>query len=135
MTQSRRWGPAPSIDDFASMAEECLAGLDEPWRSLAGRVSVRIEEFADEETLEALGVEDAFDLTGLYSGVALTLDTPSSPSAEPPVIRLFRSPILAEWIDLQDTDLETLLAHVLIHELAHHFGWSDEDIDRALAED
>jgi predicted Zn-dependent protease with MMP-like domain len=135
MAGRRAWGPAPSVDDLAEMAEATLERLDEPFRTLAASVVIRIEEFADDETLAELGITDAFELTGLYIGSPLPTQTPSSPDAQAPVVLLYRSPILAEWTDLGDVDLETLLGHVLIHELAHHFGWSDEEIDRALEDD
>jgi predicted Zn-dependent protease with MMP-like domain len=135
MTDRIKWGPAPSIDDFAAMAQAALDALDEPFRSAARAVSIRIEDFADEETLEKLHIESPYDLTGLYSGVALTLELHSSPSQIPPVVWLYRMPILDEWAFEKDITLEELVAHVVVHELGHHFGWSDEEIDQALDEE
>ena len=134
MTSRTLWGPPPSIDDFAAMAEIALNALEEPFRSAAGAVSIRIEDFADEETLEKLHIESPYDLTGLYSGVALTLEMHSAPSAIPPVVWLYRMAILDEWTFEKDVALEDLVAHVLIHELGHHFGWSDAEMDAALGE-
>jgi predicted Zn-dependent protease with MMP-like domain len=134
MSVRTRWGPAPTVDDFAAMAEQALAALEEPFRTLAAGVVVRIEELADEETLEALRIDDPFELTGLYSGVALTLEQHSAPSQVPPVVWLYRLAILAEWAETPEISLEELVTHVTVHELAHHFGWSDEEIDRALGE-
>ncbi|MDZ4761965.1 MAG: metallopeptidase family protein [Alphaproteobacteria bacterium] len=129
------WGPAPSIDDFAAMAQNALDRLDEPFRALAQTVSIRVEEVADVETLEKLFIDDPYELTGLYSGVALTLELHSSPSGVPPVVWLYRLPILDEWMQTGDIALEDLVGHVLVHELGHHFGWSDDEMDRALGGD
>ena len=125
------WGVAPSPDDFAAMAEAALEAIGEPHRSQAGNVVIRIEDLADAETLEALFIDDPFELTGLYSGVALTLETVSAPSSEPPVVWLYRLAILDEWMQRGDVALEDLVAHVLVHELGHHFGWSDEAMHAA----
>ncbi|MEP7209415.1 MAG: metallopeptidase family protein [Alphaproteobacteria bacterium] len=135
IAERTEWGPAPSIDDFAAMAQKALDALDEPFREAAKAVSIRIEDFADEETLEKLHIESPYDLTGLYSGVALTLELHSAPSQIPPVVWLYRMPILDEWAFEKDIALEDLVAHVLIHELGHHFGWSDEEMHTALEDD
>jgi predicted Zn-dependent protease with MMP-like domain len=91
-------------------------------------VQLRIADFAPEDMLDALDLHDPFELTGLYDGIPLTeksvMDQPDGPDA----IWLFRRPILDEWADRGDIGLGDLVAHVLVHELAHHFGWSDDDI-------
>jgi predicted Zn-dependent protease with MMP-like domain len=130
-----QWGAAPSLDDIAAMARKALDALDEPFRSHARMVAVKVEDFADEETLEAMKIESPYDLTGLYSGVALTLELHSAPSQIPPMVWLYRLPILDEWAATPDLTLEELVAHVVVHELGHHFGWSDEEMDRALGEE
>ncbi|MBI1340733.1 hypothetical protein GC169_11070 [bacterium] len=135
MSTRTRFGPAPSLDDFAAIAQAALDSLGEPFRERAGAVSIRIENLADEDTLEHLHIEDPFELTGLYSGVALTLDLHSAPSTTPPVVWLYRLAIIDEWLADGEVALEDLIAHVLVHELAHHFGWSDEEIDRVLEMD
>src|SRR5262245_42347560 len=127
------WGPAPSLDDIAAMAAAGLSALDEPFRTHAQRVPVKVEDFADEETLRQMGIENEWELTGLYSGVAMTEEMESTPSPQPPVVHLYRMPILAEWMET-DVTLEELVAHVVVHELGHHFGWSDEEMDLALGE-
>ncbi len=129
MSEAREWGTPPDNDEFARLAQLALEDMDEPFRSQARAVSIRIEDLADPETLEALHIEDPFELTGLYSGVALTLESISSPSTIPPVVWLYRLAILDEWMQRGDTPLEDLVAHVLVHELGHHFGWSDEEMD------
>ncbi|MEZ5938726.1 MAG: metallopeptidase family protein [Hyphomonadaceae bacterium] len=127
------WGAAPTLEDFAELAETALDGLAEPFRSLARGVPIRIEDLADEETLEALHIEDPYHLTGLYSGVTLTLEALSAPSHLPAMIWLYRLAILDEWARSPGVTLEELVAHVLVHELGRHFGWSDEEMDAALA--
>jgi predicted Zn-dependent protease with MMP-like domain len=78
--------------------------------------------------LEELGIEDAYELTGLYDGIPLTEKSVMDQATAPDVIWLFRRPILDEWVDRGNVGLGELVAHVMVHELAHHFGWSDEDI-------
>jgi predicted Zn-dependent protease with MMP-like domain len=125
---TRTWGIAPSLDDIAAMAAAALETLEEPFRTHARAVAIKVEDFADDETLEAMKIESPYELTGLYSGVALTLDMPSQPSHIPPMVWLYRMPILDEWGATADITLEELVAHVVIHELGHHFGWSDEEM-------
>ena len=129
MSETRHWGTPPDNDEIARMAQDALDTLQEPFRSQARAVSIRIEDLADTETLEALHMENPFELTGLYSGVALTLETISAPSTIPPVVWLYRLAMLDEWMQRGDIELEDLVAHVLIHELGHHFGWSDTEMD------
>ena len=129
-----KWGPAPSLDDIAAMAQLALDDLEEPFREHARTVAIKVEDLADEETLEALKIENPYDLTGLYSGVALTLELHSSPSQIPPMVWLYRLAILAEWTESEDVTLEELVGHVVVHELGHHFGWSDEEMDQALGD-
>jgi predicted Zn-dependent protease with MMP-like domain len=123
------WGPAPSLDDIAAMARKALDGLEEPFRTHARAVAIKVENFADEETLKSLDIDNPYELTGLYSGVALTLETPSAPSQIPPMVWLYRMPIIDEWAMTGDITLEELVGHVVVHELGHHFGWSDEEMD------
>ena len=129
-----QWGLAPSLDDIAAMARNALDSLDEPFRTHARAVAVKVEDFADDETLEAMKIDNPYELTGLYSGVALTLELHSTPSQIPPMVWLYRMPILDEWAATPDVTLEDLVAHVVVHELGHHFGWSDEEMDQALGE-
>lgn len=132
-TPNDQWGHAPNEETFVAMAQAALDRFEPPFKELAASVSIRISDFADEETLEALHIDDPYALTGLYSGVALTLDAISAPSQHPPLVWLYRLPIIDEWATRGDIALEDLVAHVLIHELGHHFGWSDEDMDAVLA--
>lgn len=121
---------APSLDDIAALAEAAFAALPEPFRGLAGETLVRIEDFADEATLDALGIEDAFELTGLYQGVDLARRSVLDVAPERAVVTLYRRPILDEWAERGNVTLEELVSHVLVHEIGHHFGLSDDDIDR-----
>jgi predicted Zn-dependent protease with MMP-like domain len=129
MQQTRQWGLPPSLDDIARMASDALETLEEPFRTHARSVAIKVEDFADEATLKAMEIENPYELTGLYSGVAMTLDTPSAPAQMPPMVWLYRLPILDEWAATGDITIEELVAHVVIHELGHHFGWSDEEMD------
>ena len=83
---------------------------------------------ADDETLDAMGIESGYDLTGLYRGTPMHLASQSAPSRQPDMILLYREPILLEWIETGE-DLYGLIRTVLVHELAHHFGFSEEDIE------
>lgn len=122
----------PTLDDLQRLAETAWAALPEPFRRLAGNVVFRIEEFADDEVLADLGIEDPFELTGLYQGLDLTHASVTDPAPIAPMVFLYRRPILDEWIDRGDVSLEALVSHVLVHEVGHHFGLSDEQIDELL---
>ena len=122
----RRIGTAPSLDEIEALARAALAKLPSQFAAHLGDVVVRVEEFADDETLGALGIEDPFELTGIYEGVPLGEKRSDVSGALPDRIRLFRSAILDEWIERGDETLERLVAHVVIHEVGHHFGLSDE---------
>lgn len=114
-----------AIDRAATRAVEALP---EPFRTAAREVALRIVDWPDDEMLAELGIDDPQDLTGLYEGVPLTQKSVMDVAPGPDTIWLFRRPILAEWSERGDVELEHLVGHVVVHELAHHFGWSDEDI-------
>ena len=109
------------------MARAALARLPEPFAGHLDGVLLVVEDFADDETLAELGIDDPFDLTGLYEGIPVGEKHDAS-GTMPDRIRLFRAAILDEWIARGDERLEHLVAHVLIHEVGHHFGLSDADI-------
>ena len=123
----RSFGPAPSADEIEALARRALEGLPSPFSEHLRDVVLLVEDFADDETLRAMEIEDPFDLTGIYDGIPLTERSVEHSGTLPDRIRLFRRPILDEWADGKDT-LEHLVAHVLIHEVGHHFGLSDEDM-------
>jgi predicted Zn-dependent protease with MMP-like domain len=124
----------PSLDEFAALAEAALKALPEPFRGMAGEVAMRIEEFADDEVLESLGIENPFELSGLYHGVDLSHRSVMDPAPEPSAVFLYRRAILDEWCERGDTPLGELIRHVLVHEIGHHFGLSDADIEAIEAE-
>lgn len=125
---------APSLDDLDRLAREAWEALPAAFRAMAGDVLIRIEDFADEAVLDEMGVEDPFELTGLYTGVDLTQRSIMDPAPAAPMVFLYRRPILDEWIDRGDVTLADLVAHVLVHEIGHHFGLSDEQMDKLLDE-
>lgn len=126
-------GPAPSLDDLAAIAERAFAALPEGFRRMAGDVVFRVDDFPPDEVLDELGIEDPFGLTGLYSGVSLADRSVFGGTPEPSRVFLYRRPILDEWAENGEVTLDELVAHVLVHEIGHHFGLSDGDIDRIEA--
>ena len=123
----RRFEIPPSADEMEAIARRALLSLPEPFAGHLRDVVLLIEEFADDETLDSMGIEDPFDLTGIYEGIPLTERSVDQSGTLPDKIRLFRRAILDEWAGGEDT-LEHLVAHVLVHEVGHHFGLSDEDM-------
>lgn len=130
MTQMQPDAIAPDAALIRHLAEATIAALPEPFRAAATLIALRVEDFADPELLQALEIDDPYDLTGLYDGVPLTEKSVTDQMQQPDQIFLFRHPILAEWIERGDVSLAELVAHVFVHELAHHVGWSDDDIAR-----
>src|SRR5262245_37261255 len=124
----------PSLDDFDRLAREAWAALPKPFRAMAGDVIFRIENFADDDVLDEMEIDDPFELTGLYQGVDLTQRSISDPAPATPIVLLYRRAILDEWIKRGDVDLAELVSHVLVHEIGHHFGLSDAQMDKLLDE-
>jgi predicted Zn-dependent protease with MMP-like domain len=122
----RGFGLAPTTEEIEALARAALARLSSPFREHLGEIRVVVEEFADEAVLAELGIADPFALTGLYEGLPVDEKATAPSGTLPDRIRLFRAPILDEWIARGDERLEHLVAHVLIHEVGHHFGLSDE---------
>jgi len=126
-----RGGLAPGLDEIEAMAQDVAGVIAEvfpAWADAVRAVVLRIEDLASPEVLAQMGIEDPFELTGLYDGVPLTMKSFSDQSMSPDVVWLYRRAILDEWIDRGDVELADLVANVVIHEFAHHFGWSDADI-------
>jgi predicted Zn-dependent protease with MMP-like domain len=123
----RAFGHSPSAAEIEALARQALERLPEPFAGNLVGVILQVEEFADEEVLAELGIEDPFDLTGLYSGRPLTDRSVSDSGALPDRVILYRRPLLDEWA-AEGEELETLVTHVLIHEVGHHFGFSYEDM-------
>jgi predicted Zn-dependent protease with MMP-like domain len=119
---------APSLALIEQLAHEAISTLPAPFREPATHIRLRIEDFPDDEMVEGLGLDDPFELTGLYDGIPLTEKSVADQVTQPDVIWLFRRPILDEWAERGNVSIGDLVSHVVIHELAHHFGWSDEQI-------
>lgn len=122
----------PSLDDIEAMARSAWDEMPAAFRVLAGEVIFRIEDFADDGVLNEMGIEDPFELSGLYQGVDLTQASIMDPTPAQPMVFLYRRAILDEWIERGDVSLVDLVAHILIHEIGHHFGLSDEAMDALL---
>lgn len=124
------WGDrvAPSLEDIEEIAEAAFAALPEAVRAQTGRVVIRVADWADDQVLQELGIEDPLELTGLYDGIALTEKSQDDVAPMPDAVWLYRRAILDEWAERGGVTLSALVSHILVHEIAHHFGWSDEDI-------
>ncbi|MEO1537072.1 MAG: metallopeptidase family protein [Pseudomonadota bacterium] len=119
---------APDAASIERLALAARDALPEAFRGPALEVVLRVEELAEDELLLDLGLQDPFELTGLYDGVPMTQKSVADQPERPDMIWLFRRAILDEWVARGDVTLRALVSHVYVHELAHHFGWSDEDI-------
>ena len=122
------FGLPPSIDDIIQMAERALGTIPLRIARHVQGVGIAVEGMPDDETLDDLDIESAWELTGLYRGTPLTERSVSDPIRHPDLIFLYRQPILLEWIETGE-DLYRLVRNVVVHEIAHHFGFSDEDIE------
>ena len=121
---------APTLDLIEALARDAVLTLPEPHRAAATHVLLKIADFAPDDILEAMGIDSPYDLTGLYEGIPMTEKSVEHMPHHPDTVWLFRRPILEEWVERGDVSLADLVTHVVIHEFAHHFGWSDEDIAR-----
>lgn len=118
---------SPSAASFERMAHAAFARIPSPFAEHLRDIVVRIEEFADAEALESVGLSDPWQLSGLYHGLPLGEQSAWHSGQLPPMITLYRQPLLAEW-RATGVDLAALVAHVVIHEVGHHFGLSDADM-------
>ena len=119
----------PSAADIESLAQQALATIPEELRRQVGAVVIRVEEFPDEETEEEMDLESPFDLLGLYRGVAMPQQSVFATRNDVDMIFLYRRPLLDYWCETGE-DLAAVVRHVLIHEIGHHFGFSDDDMER-----
>ncbi|WP_422025661.1 metallopeptidase family protein [Roseovarius sp.] len=120
--------PDPSLAQIEEMARAAIADLPDGFQPAAKEVALRVVDWPERWMLDDLGMADPLELTGLYDGIPMTEKSVIHQPLGPDSVWLFREPILAEWRDRGDVDIEDLVAHVTIHEFAHHFGWSDDDI-------
>ena len=120
---------APSAREIEALAQRALATIPAPLRNKLGPLLIRVEDFPDEETEAEMELESPFDLLGLYRGVALPHKSVADTRVEPDMVFLYRRPILDYWCET-DEELDAVVRHVLIHEIGHHFGFSDEDMER-----
>lgn len=119
--------PAPDAATIERLAHEAVTRLPGVFRDQLVDVVFRVSEFADADMLRAVGLENAWDLIGLYHGRPLTQQSIWSSGDMPSVISLFRQPLLRAW-ERRDVTLEEMVTHVIVHEVGHHFGLSDDDM-------
>jgi predicted Zn-dependent protease with MMP-like domain len=124
---SNRQTLAPDAAAIERLADAAIAHLPEPFRAHLDGVVLRVDEFAEEAVLEELGIDDPFELTGLYTGRPVGEQSSLDSGQMPAIIHLYRRPLLDEWVETGVT-LESLITHVIIHEVGHHFGLSDADM-------
>jgi predicted Zn-dependent protease with MMP-like domain len=122
-----RGAAAPSLAELEALAADAYARLPERFRALCEGLVIRVEDFPTEEVLDTMGLDSEFDLLGLFQGVGLPFRSESEPVQMPNMIWLYRRPILDYWAEHED-GLGAIVTHVLVHEIGHHFGLSDEDM-------
>jgi predicted Zn-dependent protease with MMP-like domain len=122
-----RTAQAPSLAEFELLASEVFHGLPEKFRALCTDLVIRVEDFPTDEVLDQMGIESPFDLMGLFHGIGLPFRSESASGVMPNMIWLYRRPILDYWAEHEES-LGAVVAHVLVHEIGHHFGLSDADI-------
>jgi predicted Zn-dependent protease with MMP-like domain len=124
---------APGLDDLEAMAARAYADLPAEFRALCGDILIRVAEFPDDDVLDEMGIESPFDLLGLFQGIGLAHRGEVRTGQAPNMIWLYRRPLLDYWAEHEET-LGALVRHVLVHEIGHHFGLSDEDMEAIEAE-
>ena len=122
-----RRAKAPSLDEIEALAAAAFRRLPQRFRQLCGNLVIRVEDFPADDVIEEMGLESEFDLLGLFHGVGLPFQSETAPVKMPNLIWLYRRPILDYWAEHDET-LGKIVTHVLLHEIGHHFGFSDEDI-------
>jgi predicted Zn-dependent protease with MMP-like domain len=128
---SDRWrnSKAPSLEEFERLAEEAYRQLPEEFRALCADVVIRVAEYPTDDVLDEMGIESELDLMGLFQGVGLPFRSDSISGQMPNMVWLYRVPMLLYWAEHDET-IGSLVTHVLVHEIGHHFGMSDEDMER-----
>jgi predicted Zn-dependent protease with MMP-like domain len=129
-TDPLAWRPlkAPSLAEIEVLAEEVFRRLPQRFRTLCDGLVIHVEDFPTDEVLDELRAESEFDLLGLFQGTGLPFRSESAPAQMPNMVWLYRRPILDYWAEHDET-LGAIIAHVLVHEIGHHFGLSDEDME------
>ena len=123
----------PTLEDLEALADAAFKSLPEQFVGYIRNVVIRVEEFPDEETEHEMELESPFDILGLYRGVSLASKSVGDPTPMPDMIFLYRRPILDYWCETGE-DLAHVVRHILIHEIGHHFGLSDEDMEAIEAQ-
>jgi predicted Zn-dependent protease with MMP-like domain len=118
---------APSLDEIELLAREAFERLPERFRQCCADLVIRVDDFPSEDVMRAMRLESEFDLLGLFQGVGRPFQSETVPQLFPNLIWLYRRPILDYWAEHDDT-LAAIVTHVLVHEIGHHFGFSDEDM-------
>ena len=124
---------APTLADIERLANEALATIPDELRRFVRNLAIAVEDFPDDETIEDMELESPFDLLGLYRGVDMLRRSVTDPVQSPDFVFLYRRPLLDYWCETGE-ELAHLVRHVLIHEIGHHFGLSDEDMDAIEAQ-
>ena len=124
---SERQTLAPDAATIERLAEEAIARMPEAFRRYLDNVVLRVDDFPEEEVLDQLGIENPFDLTGLYTGRPIGEQSSMLSGELPAMIHLYRRPLLDEWVET-GVGLEELITHVIVHEVGHHFGFSDAEM-------
>ena len=130
---NRSYATPPNNDDIQRIAEQALQALPGRLRPHVKDLAIMVEDIADDATLEDLGLDNPWELTGLYRGIPLTERSVADPVVLPDMVFLYREAILMEWVETGE-DLNRLVSSVLVHEIAHHLGFSDDDIERIEAD-
>lgn len=128
MAATGKYASAPTLEDIQAIASEAFATIPEALAQHVAEVAIYVVDFPDDETQEALELESPFDLLGLYQGVSLDQKSVADSLTETDRIFLYRRPLLDYWCETGD-DLYHVVRHVLIHEIGHHFGFSDDDME------
>jgi predicted Zn-dependent protease with MMP-like domain len=123
-----RQATSPTLADLEALAAQAYAGLPRKFRELCEGLVIRVEDFPTEDVLKEMEAETEFDLLGLFQGVGVPFQSESASGEMPNMVWLYRRPILDFWAE-NDDSLGEIVTHVLVHEIGHHFGLSDEDIE------
>lgn len=134
MTSAEQWADreAPSLEDIEGLAAAAWRRLPRQFRTLCDNVVIRVEDFPTDEVVRDMNLESPFDLLGLFHGVSLIQKSVMDPAGLPNMVYLYRRPMLDYWAEHHET-LGHLVTHVLVHEIGHHFGLSDDDMERIEA--